>query len=357
MHFPAPPENLTQILKAYGLTEPLIDIHPIGHGRIHDSFTVQLQSARGPLKFLLQCINTRVFPDLESLMHNTLTVTEELKKKEVSTLSYLLTEDGTPLWTQPEDNQTWRMMDFREGTLLSEFPLTPTLAMEAGNLLGRFHLGCASIDESVLTGHMTDHHETPKYWTLWDIAKQNPLRSPGDLAGRLESFRPHYEEWQAHNGSRAFTRGLCHNDPKSDNMLFHTGQQKGICLLDLDTCGWGLLVNDFGDAVRSLCAHQRENQKTEFASDLFKYFAQGYWKIMRNHMSIDEEGLFFEALCRMTLELALRYLTDYCRDNVYFKAPDPSTTRLRAAQLMDYLDAILQEQGQMEAFLRELSRK
>ena len=69
---------------------------------------------------------------------------------------------------------------------------------------------------------------------------------------------------------------VTHNDTKFENVMIDDQTGKGICVIDLDTVMPGIILFDFGDAVRSGANPSSEDEtdlsKVIFRLDIFEEF-------------------------------------------------------------------------------------
>lgn len=128
---------------------------------------------------------------------------------------------------------------------------------------------------------------------------------------------------------------LIHGDTKIENFLFcrKTGRVKS--LVDLDTIMGFTWLADWGDMVRSLCnvagECERDLDRVVVDPEIYLAAARGFLRQSREVRG-QEVRLMCEAAQAITLELGLRFLTDYLRGDTYFQlGPDdpPDLNRVR----------------------------
>jgi thiamine kinase-like enzyme len=136
-----------------------------------------------------------------------------------------------------------------------------------------------------------------------------------------------------------------HHDTKISNLLFDD-EDKGICVIDLDTLMPGYFISDLGDMFRTyLCSVSEE--ETDFSkilvrSSIYKAIVRGYSKGAGDVLSKDEADQIYYAGLFMIYMQALRFLTDFINDDVYYGAKYPLHNYNRATNqiklLEDYID-------------------
>ena len=79
-----------KVANKFALEGEVLEICPYGEGHINLTLLVTTDKKR----YILQKMNTRVFPDSDGLMNNICGVTEHLKARGIETLSVVPTKDG-----------------------------------------------------------------------------------------------------------------------------------------------------------------------------------------------------------------------------------------------------------------------
>lgn len=121
---------------------------------------------------------------------------------------------------------------------------------------------------------------------------------------------------------RTLRRLAIHGDTKLDNFLFSQEDNRVISLIDLDTIMPQTWLVDWGDMVRSLCniAGEKEPdpEKIQVDLEIYESLARGFLSTART-VTPEEIRLMPEAVEIISLELGMRFLTDYLRGDSYFK--------------------------------------
>jgi hypothetical protein len=127
--------------------------------------------------------------------------------------------------------------------------------------------------------------------------------------------------WNAlHSGKIRQT--LIHGDTKIENFLFcrETGRVKS--LVDLDTIMPFTWLADYGDMMRSLVnvagEKERDLSKITVDRDVYEAVSKGFLQAATQVTEPEVELMVF-AVEAITLELGLRFLTDYLRGDTYFQ--------------------------------------
>lgn len=89
----------------------------------------------------------------------------------------------------------------------------------------------------------------------------------------------------------------------------------------------GIVHYDFGDAVRTICNSAAEVETNldliTFNVDYYKAYSKGFLKKMKPFLTLIEIKYLPLAGKTMIFIMALRFLTDYLNDDVYYKTAYP----------------------------------
>ena len=83
-------KDYLNVAKQFNLLGEVQSIEPYGEGHINLTLLVTTDKKR----YIMQKMNTRVFPDPDSLMQNNCGVTEHLKARGIETLNVVPTKTG-----------------------------------------------------------------------------------------------------------------------------------------------------------------------------------------------------------------------------------------------------------------------
>lgn len=339
-----------EVCQHFKTGDVLRECERLGNGKIHDTYRI-FGDARD---YVLQRVNTRVFPDIISMMQNWHVVTSHILAKGGRTAELIPSSDGY-YWEDLEHQSLWRMMLYIPSTV--HFSVTPdaSIAFEAGRLLGEFHYQLSDLDVLALDPFFQDFHHPGHYFRKYCEALENgtgEIKGNKDLLAlhslfmKRKAFLEASQKSMENSGQPFFP---CHYDPKLSNMLFHEATRKGICLIDLDTLSPGIMAYDFADAVRSICSFERK----QFLPHFFEAFFSGYLSGSRRFFPEEALSAFWEGVCLIPLELSLRYAMDYCRGGKYFCTLAPEILLKHAKSLEMFTRQV---EGLREDSLKLMSR-
>ena len=150
---------------------------------------------------------------------------------------------------------------------------------------------------------------------------------------------------------------VTHNDTKSNNVIFDRQEKKAIAVIDLDTVMPGLIAYDFGDAARFICSNAPEDEldlkKVTFNLDKFRALTKGFVGALKDRLSLVETDTLALGVYTMTVELAVRFLTDYLSGDTYFSTNYPGHNLDRAKCQLALAESIYSNLDKMQKIIRE----
>lgn len=294
-------------------------VAPYGEGHINLTLLVTTDKKR----YILQKMNTRVFPDSDALMKNICTVTEHLRSCGVETLEVIPTKSGKP-FLRGEEN--FRMYAFIENTVTFQQATDKDMFEDSGRAFGQFQNFLATSDASQLSETIVQFHDTPKRFRDFlsaleknEFDRAKLCRSETDFVlSRKDTLSKITDGLK--DGSIPLR--VTHNDTKLNNILMDETTHKARAVIDLDTVMSGSLLYDFGDSIRFGASTAAEDEpdlrKVRFSLELFEAYARGYLGAVKNSITQREIELLPYGAYLMTIECGMRFLADYLSGNVYF---------------------------------------
>lgn len=344
--------GLEQCIRAF-LGNVRFTAKPFGSGHINNTYKVQIAGGK---EFVLQEINHHVFPRPDQVMENGVAVTNHLRQKGCPALTFLLTNAQSACYRDDAGNY-WRMYDFIPGLAL-DAPEQPEDLYQAGVAFGRFQALLADFPSETLHTVIPRFHDTPNRYTLLKAAVA------ADKTGRVASVKKELawlfsREELAGTLQRMADKGelpqrVTHNDTKLNNVLLDANTRTPLCVLDLDTVMPGLSAFDFGDAIRFGAATGREDDvHNEIDLQLFELYARGYLQEAKGLTEAELSVLALGAFI-MTLEVGMRFLTDYLDGDCYFRITYPEQNLHRARNQLALAADILNKLPQMENIIKTI---
>lgn len=351
--------------RAFATPGTLAALEPFPGGHIHAAHLATYRHGGGTARFLLQQLNTRVFPDPERVMENVERVTAHLTRAlararvrdlERRTLTLVHTRRGEA-WHRDADGRVWRLYHYIEGAVAHPAPRNAEDAAAAARAFGEFQRWLADFPDPPLFETIPDFHFTPaRLAALEKAVDQDPL-------GRADASRAEIEGVFATHGlghalvdAHLPTR-VTHNDAKISNLLFDAESGAGLCVVDLDTVMPGLAGYDFGDLVRSMATRAAEDERdlsqVRLEPALVKAVAWGYLKEAGEFLSSSERSLLITAARVIILEQAARFLADHLQGDLYYRIARPGQNLDRARTQIRLLTELSAHAAALE---REVAR-
>lgn len=291
---------------------------PTSGGRVNKTWLVDSGAGR----FVLQRLNDFFLGD-EALGLNWLNVYQSVKERSgvpSPPLPPIFSDmEGRLLSTIPGCAHWWRLTGFIDG---QPAPVTPEGAREAARLLGLLHHHLnAPFPLRLLPppeGEFTNQHLSRpdefeslhiRYRGHPHLEELKPLIAQAAEKAWQLPFSPAFLDVFSHHDV------VIHGDPKADNFLF-SPEGKALALLDWDSVGYGHVLVDVAEMLRSWGAARLEDQP-EQSADILAAILAGYAETGLP-LSQAELAMLPAVLRAIALNLCRRYLTDALAE-VYFQ--------------------------------------
>lgn len=344
---------LLSILAAYGIKESECSILAFGSGLINKTWKVEYA---GRL-YILQRINHQVFRQPVNIAKNIERIGDYLKHKEPG---YLFVE---PVKTISGDSMVYieqegyfRLFPFIQNSHTIDAVSSVNQAYEAAVQFGRFTRLLTGIDARLLHATLPDFHNLALRYEqfLQAIQKENNPRKEkaAEWIAYLEQQKDIVDIYNNILKSPSFRLRVTHHDTKISNILFDDND-KGLCVIDLDTVMSGYFISDIGDMLRTYLSpvteEEKDFSKIQIRDEFFAAIVKGYLSEMQQELTDEEKKYFVYAGRFMIYMQALRFLTDYLNDDIYYGQKYEGHNLLRAAnqctllqKLTDKEQALLQ---------------
>ncbi|HXB96364.1 MAG TPA: aminoglycoside phosphotransferase family protein [Puia sp.] len=344
---------LQEVLTAFGFPENTQAI-PHGNGLINRTW--RLSSEKGD--FILQKVNDDVFSDPSVIAENLESIGDYLREHYPDNLF------PRPVRTLAGETQLhlegagfFRLFPFIADSKTIDVVDTAGQAYEAARKFGEFTHMLSGFPESRLGQAIPDFHNLSLRYRAFREARKkgNPERiaRAAHLISYLASASDIVDEYERIIKDPAFRRRVTHHDTKISNVLFDPNG-KGLCVIDLDTVMPGYFISDLGDMFRTYLS-----PVTEEESDLslitirlpwFEAIVTGYLDGMSGDLTPSEKDALVYAGEFMMYMQALRFLTDYLNDDVYYGSRYEGHNYVRARNQA----TLLQRFREQSPLLREI---
>ncbi|MCQ2546884.1 MAG: aminoglycoside phosphotransferase family protein [Clostridia bacterium] len=332
-----------KILAEFELDGKPVSCDTFGNGLINNTFLVTTDRGK---KYILQRVSEEAFKDVPALMENISGVTEFLEAKaraegtEAHVIGPVRTADGS---TFVREDGYFRVTPFAENTISIEAPETDDDFHECAVAFGTFISDLADYPAETLHETIPNFHNTVDRFRIFHEALERAEADP-ELAPRIEEAK-HEIDFALGRESEAgilqemresgeLPTRVTHNDTKLNNVLLDAKTRKLRYVIDLDTVMPGLAHYDYGDCIRfgasTASEDEKDLSKVECDMHLFEVFTRGFISACSDLSDREIEMLPLGAKT-ITLELAVRFLTDYLDGDRYFatKYPGHNLARCR----------------------------
>jgi len=358
-------EELLEIAKQFEIEGNPTGVKLIDSGHINKTYLVEYDTQK---KYILQYVNTNVFPNITELMNNIEGVTEFIKKKGNSTtLTFIKTKGENSSYIY---NNNWRMQEFIENTKTYISTESLKILEEAGRAVGDFQKQLDGFNAEILYEIIPKFHYTPnRVNQLRDAI--NSKENNEKRKERFEKAKPYIEfliDTARTNRANAITSKLedhtiplrvTHNDTKLSNILFDKDTEKYVALIDLDTIMPGSIVYDFGEGIRTGVTTSPEDEqdlsKIYVDMERFEAFTKGFLEVMKDTITKEELDLLPIGAWMMTYENTTRFLADYLNGDIYFSVnkdiPDHNLVRVKAQ--IEIVKQMEQNENKMKGMINQ----
>ena len=309
-------------------------LEPLGNGNVNDTWLLQTETAE---KYVLQRLNSAVFPDPGLVQDNLQLLCQHLTSKRpdplFTVLQLLSNPDGEYSYIDPQ-GEYWRLLSYIDNSETRNTVCRPAQAYSIGAGLGLFHQLIADLEPELLADPLPGFHITPRYLAQYDALLPDCDNQTGDCRDFIDQRRQLVLLLEDARQQGTVSQQVIHGDPKVANFLFSADGSQVISLIDLDTVKPGLLLHDLGDGFRSCCNPLGEEVRSPddvvFEPTLFAAMLDGYCSTAADLLTDGDRQLLIDSIRLVSFELGLRFYTDHLQGDPYFKVQYPDHNLFRA---------------------------
>lgn len=335
---------LFNVANNFYLDGDILDVFKYGNGLINNTYLVITSKE----KYIIQRINKYVFKKPEDLMENVYLVTKYIIEKKGNTLEIIKTKDNKLFCLL--NNCYFRCYKMKNDYQSFEYLDNENRAYEVGVVIGEFQYLLSDFDFSKLNITIPFFHDLRHRYI--DLIKSFRNNKDIKIKNEVKEIICYYLK-EYHNimllpnliENEMIKKRVCHYDTKLNNFLF--SKRSGNCLIDLDTVMPGCSLYDFGDCARVIITNVDEddnNSKVLINKNVFINLCLGYLSIGKNYLNNLEISLLVQSIKVITLELSIRFLTDYLEGNKYFKTKYEKQNYYRALTQLNIYQKIKEEE-------------
>lgn len=362
-------QRLKEIGEQFRILGDFVTYNPNGKGHINDTFVVSYDQGGTIDRYTFQRINHEIFKNPPGVMENINRVSAHLQHKLKNSghasrkaLSLVHTHDDAS-YLRTEDGNYWRVYIYVEGAASVDVIDSPEQAYEAAKAFGEFQENLLDLPGGRLLETIPDFHNTPKRFRDFVEAVEKDRCDRAKIAKAEIDFvmsrKPVTEILLDLHEEGKIPERVCHNDTKINNVLFDDVTNEGVCVIDLDTVMPGLALYDFGDLVRT-CASpavedERDLSKVTMRMPIFESLVEGYLKSAGHFLTPAEVANLAFSGKLITLEIGMRFLTDFLVGDNYFKTSRVNHNLDRSRTQFELVKSIEDQEAAMVRFVESRS--
>jgi hypothetical protein len=360
--------TVKEVKEQFEILGDFVSAEPYGSGHINDTLRVIINQGGAEVHYIFQRINEKIFKCPPALMENIERVTDHILKKIEAegdnettrhTLYLIKAIDGKS-YVRDDNGKYWRAYIFIEKAQTYDVIETDKQAYEAARAFGLFQKDLADLTGGRLHETIPDFHNTPQ--RLANLEKA----IAADVCGRVKDVQKEIDFVLSRRNDVSklidlqaagkIPERITHNDTKLNNVMIDDVTGSGVCVIDLDTVMPGLVHYDFGDMVRTSTSPAAEDEKdlskVTMQFHMFEALLRGYLSTAGDFLNqVEREMLPFSGKL-ITLEIGIRFLTDYLEGDVYFKTHREGHNLDRCRTQFKLVESI---EGQMDKMMELLN--
>ena len=362
--------QISKIGSRFAIDGRFVEGSEIESGHINTTYLAAYEDEKGErFRYILQRINEHVFKNPYEVLKNVERVTKHINRKVLAdchdlggqTLNLFPGRDGR-IFVEGDEGGVWRCYNFIEGCVTYDVVENTSQAYQAGRAFGAFQDLLSDFEIEKIVETIPGFHDTrARYQRLMEVVEEDPC-------GRVEEVQKEIgfiQEREADTGrlldllaEGKLTERVTHNDTKLNNVMIDEKTDEAVCVIDLDTVMPGLSLYDFGDLVRAATSSAEEDErdlsKVEMRMSMFEALVEGYFETAGRFLSPLEIELLPFSGKLITLEVGIRFLTDYLEGDVYFKCHRDGQNLDRCRNQLAMVNSIEAQQERMASFIAKL---
>ncbi len=335
---------IQSVLAEYGFNTSPLQVKPFGTGLINHTWKLEVSDKA----YIVQRINNDVFKNPADIAHNINVIAEYLNANfpGYKFIAPIASSHGLKMFYDKKEGY-FRVFPFVSGSHSVDVVETPEQAFEAAAQFGRFSRLLSGIDISKIKITIPGFHDLSlrykQFLHALEHGNQSRITESTELIEKLKSFSDIVTVYENILQSPDFKLRVTHHDTKISNVLFDNND-RGLCVIDLDTVMPGYFISDVGDMMRTcICPVSEEEQdfdKVEVRKEFYNAIVDGYYSEMKDELTNTEKKYFLYAGKFLVYMQAIRFLTDYLQDDVYYGAKYPGQNLVRAGNQTVLLECL-----------------
>lgn len=365
----SPINELQNVVDHFAIRGDVRVIEQITKGYINRTYRIETLSDTGHVhQYLLQRINTNVFPDVDALMENFKYTTDHLHGKFFLPAT---TRQGAVQMLRPtkdgraylrDESGCWRMLTFIDNVYSLDIPDSPETFYYAGRAFGCFAREMADVPTDEIKTVIPNFHNTrSRFEALEAVIVQDPKGRAAEVQREIAFVRKRAANFgtitDALESGLIPTR-VCHNDCNLNNILFDRQSHKPVAIIDLDTVMPSSVLYDYGDSMRigtnTATDDEKDLSKVSCDLSLYEKYACGYLEECGMILTCEELKLLPLSSLIITSEDGIRFLADHIGGDTYYNIFYPGQNLDRARTQLKLLEDMEKKLPQIIEILNKL---
>lgn len=337
------------VLAAYGFQPGQVNLERIGSGLINHTWKV----FREDQVFILQKINEDVFSSPDDIAANLDLVAAYLEHHhpDYTFIAPIRSgQEGSLVYREGEGY--YRLFPFVSGSHSKDTVETASQAYEAARQFGKFTRLLSGFDATQLRITIPFFHDLEyrynEFVAALNAGNAGRIKESREISHLLLGKSGIVETFKKIKADPSFRLRVTHHDTKISNVLFDASG-KGICVIDLDTLMPGYFISDLGDMMRTYLSpvseEEKETDQVFIRDDFYQAIVEGYMEEMKDELTGQEKDHFYYSGLFMTYMQALRFLTDYLKNDQYYHPAYPGHNLVRAGNQAVLLQRMMEKRS------------
>lgn len=350
---------LQKVFNAFGITADTGTAVSFGSGLINDTWKIN----NGGKFFILQRINHQVFKDPYAIAYN-INITSTYLRQHYP--HYLFVKPVKSIYGEDiffdEEQGYFRLSPFIEKSHTIDVVQQPQQAFEAAGQFGKFTKLLADFDVKKLKTTLPDFHNLSLRYQQFEEAllkgNKERIQQADKLINAIIENKYLLDVFEKIKSSPQFKLRVTHHDTKISNVLFDENN-KGMCVIDLDTLMPGYFISDVGDMLRTyvslLSEEEKDFSKIAVRDEYFAAIVEGYLGQLNDELSEEEKDHFVYAGKFMIYMQAIRFLADYLNNDIYYGSKYEGHNYVRAGNQLNLLQKLINKEDELQRLVASFS--
>ncbi len=364
-------ERIAHIGDQFAISGDFLYGEELRNGHINTTYRACYRTEDGHVdRYILQRINDYVFKDPALVMKNVEKVTRHISWKVLrrrknaagQTLTLYPARGGRNYIYLPEEGGMWRCYNNIEGTHTYDVVENTRQAYQAGYAFGSFQELVSDMNPEDIRESIPDFHNTPKRFAALQMSAAQDIMHRADSCAEelalIGTWSPQFSKLVDMQKSGELPTRITHNDTKINNVMLDEETDGAVCVIDLDTVMPGLSLYDFGDMVRTATCMASEDEpdlsKVHMEMPFFESLAEGYLDATHDFLTQKEVDMLAFSGWLITVEIGMRFLTDYLDGDKYFRCDYPEHNLVRTRNQLALAKSIHAHLPRMQKHIRKL---